>query len=476
MRRGMLILAGMTAMAGACDFMLVSDLAVGRRCSDQGECPPGQRCSSDGQCLEPCPIPDCVDEPCGCIARVSGVHEGNFAATCLSDGLCHWICDFGHQCAVGMACVEGLCYAGCFDGKCPSGRECVAAEYPYCRYSGDSTQDGGLNDGGGCTQCGDTCVDLQSDTAHCGACDHSCAGGACEAGICRALQIGGLAFGDIVAFGQDAANLYMADAGEGALYSCPKTGCDNPPHWVVMDSTISSAIWVGAEGAHVYFATTGGDLWACSNGTCGGPSRLYQFGSGALRGGAVDPSGLYLATASDLLRCDLGLAPCAPSGLYPGDTLQVEVRGGRLLFAVFTGTIDEYHIDSCDTPDCFNRVVVVGSTLQPYGLASSDTNVYWWAESNASPGSFTVHSCPKTGCDPVPILVSAPVDAPGALAASALGAFFTSADSPGLTGWSEALQERRQFEHPVWISHVVADDYYVFFADAQGDLYRLAPW
>lgn len=36
----------------------------------------------------------------------------------------------------------------------------------------------------GFTACGDACVDLQADLAHCGACFDDC-GGACEAGVCR---------------------------------------------------------------------------------------------------------------------------------------------------------------------------------------------------------------------------------------------------------------------------------------------------
>ncbi|MCA9542101.1 MAG: hypothetical protein KC620_24560, partial [Myxococcales bacterium] len=48
--------------------------------------------------------------------------------------------------------------------------------------------DGGLDCPGGRTRCGEDCADLQSDDAHCGRCDRTCAEGeACAEGVCEGL-------------------------------------------------------------------------------------------------------------------------------------------------------------------------------------------------------------------------------------------------------------------------------------------------
>src|SRR6185369_1529956 len=39
------------------------------------------------------------------------------------------------------------------------------------------------------TACGEVCADTTTDGKHCGACGHTCFGGACQAGTCEPLPI-----------------------------------------------------------------------------------------------------------------------------------------------------------------------------------------------------------------------------------------------------------------------------------------------
>ena len=139
------------------------DTATGRCVSctaTSDRCPTGQYCvGATNRCAEGC------RDDAACMAAGDG---GAGAGRC--DPMAHRCveCVTDDHCAAGSLCVGNLCVAGCSATRaCPSGQTCCA---------------------GGC-------VDVQSNTAHCGACDArcmvanampACMNGRCSVGACTA--------------------------------------------------------------------------------------------------------------------------------------------------------------------------------------------------------------------------------------------------------------------------------------------------
>ena len=71
------------------------------------------------------------------------------------------------------------------------------------------------------TACGQDCADLTKDGDHCNACDHSCGGGECIAGICQPHTLA-TGINDLHAIGLDSARVYFS-AGD-FVRSCLKGG------------------------------------------------------------------------------------------------------------------------------------------------------------------------------------------------------------------------------------------------------------
>ena len=118
----------------------------------------------------------------------------------------------GQACAVGDVCDEGMCGSSCRDGRTPCARACVDVETDpvHCGECGESCDVDGACVQGDCidacndecdehteiciagqcgcrselTVCGSDCVDLQTDSNHCGECDEGCSGDPCGAGAC----------------------------------------------------------------------------------------------------------------------------------------------------------------------------------------------------------------------------------------------------------------------------------------------------
>lgn len=111
-------------------------------------------CQSDERCVEGVCVNTCNDE----FQRVCDhvcVHVQEDSAHC---GAC------GHACPEKQICVEGSCV-------CPESDPLCDVELPTCTASQ--------------RLCGVTCVDVQTDVSHCGACDHACAESSiCVSGTC----------------------------------------------------------------------------------------------------------------------------------------------------------------------------------------------------------------------------------------------------------------------------------------------------
>ncbi len=129
-------------------------------CNDGVDCTINDKCSN-GVCGGTTDNSRCNDEnPCtNNVCTAAGCTFPNNSASC-SDGL---------ACTVDDVCSGGVCTPGA--SNCPSGATCGA---------------GGCTCSGGLTLCSTGCVNLDTSTAHCGACGRSCpSGNTCQNGACK---------------------------------------------------------------------------------------------------------------------------------------------------------------------------------------------------------------------------------------------------------------------------------------------------
>jgi hypothetical protein len=122
------------------------------------------------------------------------------------------------ECASGEVCLDGACSTGCGQlTQC--GASCVDLQTSdlHCGAcdtacaSGLSCTDGECTCPAGQTRCGTTCADVATDPNHCGACDTRCGPGAsCVGGTC---QCGAT----VVSFARDVQPIFTA--------SCVAAGC-----------------------------------------------------------------------------------------------------------------------------------------------------------------------------------------------------------------------------------------------------------
>jgi hypothetical protein len=148
---------------------------------------------------------------------------------------------------VAVACSLGAGCGGCDDGsvgpdECASGLCCAGNE----------------------VVCGDSCLDVASDSANCGACGHDCGGTACSAGVCMPLTLAVVANAP-AQLADDGADLTFATRGEltssGAVYRLAKAGgtpsviyrglADNPVLAIADDRSILVADSGQASGCQV---------------------------------------------------------------------------------------------------------------------------------------------------------------------------------------------------------------------------------
>lgn len=166
-----------SCLVGEC--LCVPDCA-GRECGDNscggscGACGPGEVCSGgsclcdgslvecDGECVDVRNDPD----NCGTCGTECGADESCVASECTTsepDAGCVPDCE-------GRECGDDACGGSC--GDCSGDTFCAAGGQCLCPDES--------------TRCGESCVDLRSDEAHCGACDMPCADGIdCVAGECQ---------------------------------------------------------------------------------------------------------------------------------------------------------------------------------------------------------------------------------------------------------------------------------------------------
>lgn len=164
--------------------------------------------------------------------------------------------------------------------------------------SGDNGE-GGPGDGGG--NCN---ADLQTSKDHCGRCNHSCGGGECTAGKCQAVQIATVGGAPLwfVAAAPDHVFVSTITAfvnEEGGIWRVPKNGGQAEKYVDIFD----------AEDMRV----VGDKLW-------------FVVADGPGDGGPDQQGGLWTCPI-------VGLAPCQPTRVVPGDTSDaITVDGTRIYF------------------------------------------------------------------------------------------------------------------------------------------------
>src|SRR5690606_15435049 len=162
-----------------------------------------------------------------------------------------------------------------------------------CEASDPGTNPGGSQCPGDQVHCGDGCVALQSNAAHCGACNNACPGGtSCSAGQCSCLSGLTSCNATCVDLGSDPANCGGCAIGCAATQACSRSagadGCDPS-----LTQCGQSCVDVNTSVLHC-----GG----CNNRCPGG--RLCQNGACACeRAAEVDCGGVCVDTQSDPTNC-----------------------------------------------------------------------------------------------------------------------------------------------------------------------------
>lgn len=144
------------------------------------------------QCATACgPMQTCVNAACSCAAPLKAC--GQACANTVADGANCGACGMACPAATPL-CSSSACVATCPTGLMQCGTGCVTAasfqtDPLNCGMCGKACGAGLSCVAGACgcaanqTSCGGTCVDVQSNNAHCGGCDKPCAG-TCQAGAC----------------------------------------------------------------------------------------------------------------------------------------------------------------------------------------------------------------------------------------------------------------------------------------------------
>jgi hypothetical protein len=163
-----------------------------------------------GACQTPCNGSLCADGRCQSSAALCPPGQFDCNGVCFDLATDPEHCgECGVACAEGQDCVEGSCVdpqSGCQAGHADCGEGCtdLADNESHCGACGNACADGQSCRGGECVpaddapaqaqitcaavglaDCGGTCVDLQTDTSHCGFCGNACGdGAACVGGGC----------------------------------------------------------------------------------------------------------------------------------------------------------------------------------------------------------------------------------------------------------------------------------------------------
>lgn len=242
----------------------------------------------------------------------------------------------------------------------------------------------------GLTECGDACVVVASDPAHCGACGHDCLGGECLAGVCQPVVV---SIGPVHAFDLvlDAASIYWTSQGatlasEGDVRRISRTGGGTA---ALIASNLFAPRGVAVDGDNVYWVNLEDDRVMMAPKAGGEPVVIATGQSG--RDIAVDATYVYWTnTTGEVMKAPLDQS-AAPAVIYAGPEGPdgIALDGERVYWANrLTGEVSTAPFDNPSGAS----VELFSGPAGPTDLVVDATHVYW---SNHETGE--VMKAPLTG-------------------------------------------------------------------------------
>jgi hypothetical protein len=251
----------------------------------------------------------------------------------------------------------------------------------------------------GLSCCGNTCVDTTNDDANCGSCGRKCAGQGCTNSACNAKELTSFTDKAPGRVRLDATTVYFItvnQSGNGALYSCPKSGCGAP-------TTLFSGVGYAADlvldsSGYAYVSDfNNNNLLQCAVGGCGGTPSVVGVSGSSFNGLDFRSGWLFAVYASPN-------SP-GPHQLHTDGTNPLDLGDGNEgagwivappgLYEVFWTKYDRIREGLEGSPDSGTDYYTPTDQL---GLLDGNGNYVVWNEVGNT-GNSTVYSC---GAYPIP--------------------------------------------------------------------------
>jgi hypothetical protein len=184
----------------------------------------------------------------------------------------------------------------------------------------------------------------------------------------------------------DAQYVYWNDFGGGTIVRCAIGGCANQPTVLVPNQPHAEGL--SFDGANLYWAANGSIL-ACTSPACSSPTILATGQSTVIVTTSAETATVYWISSGSLLGCAATGCNQTPTVV----TSNIANAGSVIVADGFAYYTSGNSIVSCPTTSTCAFPHTVGSSYQPFGLASDGSYVYWLDELIAQ-----VFRCPVTGC------------------------------------------------------------------------------
>lgn len=234
-----------------------------------------------------------------------------------------------------------------------------------------------------CTACGLTCADLNRDANNCGACGHSCGGGACSAGQCQPV---------VIASGQQSplgiavsgGNVYFAAFSGGTVMKVPTAGGTV----TTLATGQNFPTDVATDGTNVYWTDAG----STANSETDGAVMKVPVGGGTVtalasnqhfpNGVAVNGTSVFWTNRNNLISGSNGGVFKVPVGggaattlLSGGNPYGIVLDSSNVYFTDDAGSVEKMTLAGAN-------LVTLGTSSEPTSITVDATNVYWTGAGN----------------------------------------------------------------------------------------------